>query len=192
MDDEQTLVLRFAGTAPSLYEVSYIGIDVYQVLAFSKLVDAGDRETLDYYFGQAPPPLNRYVDVLRAYRDTAPRVTVRRGSYEILLEQAPLLAAVLIPILAIYVQRRLSRFDETVIFEVAVEDEELQQLLEVFAKGAFGAGEPALRELFEALGHRGYNITAKQKDLFVIEHVLTRYSRRIVKTLKKNAKTKDF
>jgi len=86
----------------------------------------------------------------------------------------------------IAVQRHFSKLDETVTFELSPQDKGLQKVMSAYEKGEFGEDAEGLKVLMSVLQQRDYNVDVLANNIYLIEHVVDKYSQRIIRTIKKN------
>jgi hypothetical protein len=156
---------------------------LYQLITFSELLQEGNDELIVKWFGENTRFLNRSTGGFKAYRGASEIREARNGSLELFIEIRSLITSIIVPLVAIYLQRYLET--RQVQFEVSVDDQNIQQALRTYANGTFGTGPQALELLFAALGQLGYNIRIQAQDIYVIDDVLNRYARRMVRTINK-------
>lgn len=180
----QELRIYFGDDVANLYDVGYLSTDIYQLIAFAELVDRKQDKDIERWFGDEARPFNRYATVLDKYRQSSGIREAKGGSLELVVAVSSLISSIVVPLVVVYVQRQLDgQNSRTISFEISVKDGRLQQLITMFAEGHFGQGPRAIEGLFQALRDRGYNVTLRASDAYVIDDTLHRYSRRMVKTI---------
>ena len=58
--------------------------------------------------------------------------------------------------------------------------------MDAYASGDFGPGSEGLGTLMTILQQRNYDVTVLAQNLYLVEHVVEKYSQRMIKTIKKN------
>ncbi len=178
-----TITVHFGSEIANLYDIGYLSTDIYQIFAFSQLLEENKRTEVKRWFGEKARPFNRYAPVLEKRKRTAEITEVRNGSVELAVATGSLLTSIIVPLAIIYVQRAM---DAPVIsFEVSIDDQEIQKALNAYAQGTFGAGAKALDLLFAALRQLGYDVKLQGQDAYIIDDVLQRYSRRMIRTIRR-------
>lgn len=180
----QELRIYYGGELANLYDVGYLSTDIYQLIAFSELLSQHKDNEVERWFGIGARPFNRYATVLEKYRRSSDIREARSGSLELVIASATLISSVIVPLIAIYIQKRLET-PKSISFEVSVKDPRLQHLLNMFAEGAFGHGARGIDQLFKELQERGYNVTLRANDAFVIHGTLEKYAQRMVRTIER-------
>lgn len=160
--------------------------DLSQLVDCTELVESGDSERTEKFFGEKARPFNRYTKVVDKPHKRPEIVDVRKGSVELVIAGCSVAAAVIMPLVQIAVQRYFSQRDEEVSFEISPQDEGLRSIMNAYANGEFGRGSGALETLMTILQQRNYNVTVLAQNLYLVEHVVEKYSQRMVKTIKKN------
>ena len=182
----QEVRVYFGGQIANLYDIGYLSTDLYQLIAFSELIDQKEDKDIERWFGDKSRPFNRYASVLDKYRKSSEISEARGGSLEIVVQVAALISSIVIPLVAVYIQLQNSHaVNNSVSFEISVKDPRLQHLLELFREGHFGRGAEAIDSLFQALKERGYDVELRSGDAFVIHDTLQKYSQRMVRTMQR-------
>jgi len=169
-----------------MYDLGYVSTDLYQLLAFSELLEDEDFENIEKYYGEKARPFNRYISVLEKYKKESTIVDVKNGSIELLVENAPLIAAIIMPLVALKVQSYFAEQNREIQFELSPEDQGLKRIIDAYSEGEFGDGQEGLDLLFSILENRNYSVTITAQDAYAIEHVIEKYAKRIVKTIDKH------
>ncbi|MED5238510.1 MAG: hypothetical protein VX379_02935 [Pseudomonadota bacterium] len=147
----------------------------------------GESEQADKYFGEKSRPINRYSSQLtKGFKSEI--VDVKKGSVAVAVAGATFIAAIVMPVVAIKVQRELEKEDQMVRFEISPQDESIKAHLQSYANGNFGRGEEGLTALFEVLQRLNYSVQISGEDIYSIEHVTNKYAQRMVKTIRKNVR----
>ncbi len=156
------------------------------MIEFSELVESGEQERAEKFFGEKSRPFNRYT-ALTKNREQRPKIVeVQNGSIELVIAGASIAAAVIMPLVRISVTRYFDRLDETITFELSPEDEGLRKIMAAYEKGDFGKDREGLEVLMSVLKERKYNVDVLASNVYLIEHVVEKYSQRIIRTIKKN------
>ncbi|OBR91577.1 hypothetical protein CLRAG_29410 [Clostridium ragsdalei P11] len=174
----------------SLYDLGYLSIDIYQLIVFSRLIEDNDRHSLEKYFygSRRSFMLTRNSSILKKYRNSANVEHMEDGSIVIDIAQVGLVATIIVPFVAMYVQEQIKKYSEEVTFEINSQDKQLQKIIEEVGQGYFGLEDEGLKWLLNMLENRGYSIEVINKDVYRINKVMTNYQRRIVRTIKKYIK----
>lgn len=183
---KQDIKIYFGTEMANLYDLGYITTDLYQIFAFSDLLEQNETEKVEKYFGEKSRPFNRYLTVLDKYKKDSSIVDVKKGSIELLVANAPLLAAIIMPLVAIKVQSHFTEKGRQIQFELSPTDPSLKRIMDSYAAGEFGNGREGLEVLFSILEQREYSVSLTGPDAYSIEHVVDKYAQRIVKTIDKN------
>lgn len=184
--DEQEIRLYFGGELANLYELGWISTDLSQLMEFAELVESGNRQRAEKYFGEKARPFNRYVSLTEKREKRPEIVDVKKGLIELVIAGTSVAAAVIMPLVQIAVQRYFAAKDETVTFELSPQDKGLRSVMVAYERGDFGQGVNGLNMLMSVLQQRNYNVNVLANNVFLIEHVVDKYSQRIIKTINKN------
>lgn len=65
------LHIHFGGPLANLYDVGYLTVDLYQLMAFAELLDQKDESTIQRWYGEKARPFNRYAPPLEKYRQSS-------------------------------------------------------------------------------------------------------------------------
>jgi hypothetical protein len=179
------LRIYFGGKLANLYDVGYLSVDLYQLIAFGELIEQGDDAAIESWFGEKARPFNRYASVLEKSRESSRIQRAREGSLELVIAVGSLLSSIIVPLVVMYLQRGADQRapQQEANFEVSVNDPRLQHILTMYGQGQFGQGAAGLERLFRELRERGYDVRLRGRDAYVIDDVLRRYSKRIVRTV---------
>ena len=71
-------------------------------------------------------------------------------------------------------------------FQISPQDQGLRGVIDAYERGEFGQGREGLEMLMSVLLHRNYDVRILANNIYLIEHVVDRYSQRIIKTINKN------
>lgn len=183
---KQSIEIYFGSEIANLYDLGYITTDLYQIFAFSDLLEKKDSAKVEKYFGDKARPFNRYLTAFEKYKKESSIVDVQKGSIQLLIDNAPLIAAIVMPIIAIRVQSYFTEKNKEIKFELSPKDKGLKKIMNAYAKGDFGSGNDGLQTLFSVLEARNYSVSISADDAYAIEHVVDKYSQRIVKTIDKH------
>ncbi|MFT5758851.1 MAG: hypothetical protein ACI9LM_003599 [Alteromonadaceae bacterium] len=156
------------------------------LIDFTELVESGDQERTDKYFGEKARGFNRYTKVVGKPHKRPEIVDVRKGSVELVIAGCSVAVAVIMPLVQIAVQRYFTQRDEELSFEISPQDISLQRIMSAYANGDFGRGSNGLGTLMSVLQQRNYNVTLLAQNIYLVEHVIEKYSQRMIKTIKKN------
>jgi hypothetical protein len=182
------LSIRFSDALANLYDIAYLTLDIYQVIAFAEALRENDRVAISRWFGKAPTPLTRNSRVLTKRTTQATITDVHRGSIVFDVNGTDLLVQILLYLLTIYVARRdaaHSADHAEEMFSVGVNDPVVTKALDLYRIGQFGTGPDALEKLSEHLAARGRSIEPLGAHAYKIDRVLRRYSIRILHTIKR-------
>jgi phenylpropionate dioxygenase-like ring-hydroxylating dioxygenase large terminal subunit len=156
------------------------------LIEFSELVQTGEQERAEKFFGEKSRPFNRYTTLTKKREQRPKIVEVQNGSIELVIAGASIAVAVIMPLVRISVTRYFERLDETITFELSPEDKALNKIMTAYENGDFGKDREGLEVLMSVLRKRKYNVDVLANNIFLIEHVVEKYSQRIIKTIKKN------
>jgi hypothetical protein len=179
----QSLRLRFKDGLLNLHDVGYFSVDIYQLIAFSEALAAGDVAEAERWFGEKSRPFNRFASVLERYARKSNVTDARRGSIELEIAVASLAATIVVPLVQVYVQRAIGNRD--INFEIGVDDQVVRRAIDAYAAGAFGQGPRALEGLYEHLRQRERDVKLIGDNSLLIDGVLTRYAKRMIRTIKR-------
>lgn len=183
---ENKLRMKFESRNQSLADLGFISLDLNQLIFFSELLNDGAIEALENNFFNAHGyQLTRHNKLLEEYSNNIRIVDVKNGCIEIIFDGVSLLTSILIPFVALKVSRHLDKKDERLKFEINPEDERLASLINKYSEGLFGKEDKDLSWLFEKLSSEGYSISSNYEDHYVIQKVLDKYEKRIVKIITK-------
>ena len=178
--------LYFGKELANLYELGWISTDLSRLIEFSELIESGRIERAEKFYGEKARPFNRYVSPA-GKKGTRPEIVdARRGSLELILAEVGVAAAIIMPLVGIAVQRYFAERDEAVSFQLSPEDPGLRRVMQAYENGEFGTSDEGLQTLIAILQQRNYNVTYLHQNAYLVEHVVEKYSQRIVKTIKKN------
>ena len=184
--DDQEISIYFGGELANLYELGWISTDMSQLIAFSELVETGNIERAEKYFGEKSRPFNRYVSITEKREKRPEIVEVKKGSVELIIAGATLAAAVIMPLVQIAVQRHYAAKSEAVTFQLSAQDQGLRRVIDAYECGDLGQGRDGLEMLMSVLQQRNYDVSVLANNIYLIEHVVERYSQRIIKTINMN------
>ncbi|MCJ0806821.1 hypothetical protein [Vibrio vulnificus] len=184
--EQNEVKIYFGGGLANLYEVGWLSSDLSQIVDFAELMESGDLERTERFFGENARPFNRYAQIVDKFHKRPEIVDVRKGSVELVIAGCSLAAAVIMPLVQIAVQNYFAQRDEEVSFEISAQDTNLQRILNAYADGQFGRGSEGLVALMSILQQRNYNVTILSQNIYLVEHVVDKYSQRMIKTIKKN------
>jgi hypothetical protein len=149
------------------------------------LIENRQTETLQkYYLKRTGLFLSRYSKIFKENVKSAQIKHVKEGSVEIIIDNIPLIAKILIPFVVLGVQRKLARHDQRVTFNVFVEDPEIQNYMDMFKNSR--KNEEDLQSFINFLSNSGYNVTALSERVYDVEKITERYAKRIARTIKMN------
>jgi len=183
---ENKIKVYFGGDLANLYEVGYLSVDLFQLITFSDLIEQGDIDKAKDYFGEKPKPINRYSSLYRKRKTTSEIADVKKGSLELIIAGVTLSAAIIMPLVQIAAQKYFDYRNANVQFQISPDDLSLKRIIDAYAKGDFGRGQEGLDTLFAILERRDYDVRILAENTYIIEHVIDKYSKRIVKTVNKN------
>ena len=183
---ERNVRVYFGGELSHLYELGYISTDLHQIAAFGEMVAESRKEDIERFFlRKKPGPITRYTKLTDSKRRRTEIVDVQPGSIELLIGVSTLVASIVMPLVAIGVNRQLERGEAVVQFNISPEDQRLKRALDAYEAGQFGDGRDGLEALFAVISG-DYDVKAVASNLYEIEHVVSQYSRRIVRTIRKH------
>ncbi|TYB32385.1 MAG: hypothetical protein FXF49_11800 [Flexistipes sinusarabici] len=110
---EEKITIYLGGDLAHLYELGYISTDLHQIAAFGEMVEEGrTRDVERFFLKKRPTPINRYTNLMGEKRRRKTEVLeVKPGSIELLLGVSTLVASLVMPLVAIRVNRELQRRD---------------------------------------------------------------------------------
>ncbi|HOY88060.1 MAG: hypothetical protein V9G21_07820 [Methylotenera sp.] len=181
---EQDIRIYFGNNLTNLYELGWISTDLNQLIEFSKLVESGELEQAEKYFGENARPFNRYVALNRKLEKRPEIVDVKGGSIELVISGVSLLASIIMPLVQIAVDRYFKANGEEVTFELSPKDQNLKEIMSAYEEGYFGQGRDGLTYLVSLLQQRNYNVNVIANNIYLIDHVVDKYAQRIIKTIK--------
>ena len=179
----QNLRLRFRDGLLNLHDIGYLSVDVYQLVAFSQTLADENVAEAERWFGESARPFNRFAPVLERYARMSPVTDARRDSIELWMEVGNLAAAIIVPLVAVYVQRELG--NPEINFQIGVDDQVVQRAIDAYEKGGFGRGPRALEGLCDYLRQRERNVQLVGDNSVLIDEVLARYAKRMVRTIRR-------
>ena len=185
-DKDFGITIHFASDISDLYTLGYVASDLYQMWVYSELIQKNDRYNIERFYGEKAKYFNRYVSVLDEYREQATIKEIKRGSVELYLGGATLVAAVVMPIVAIKAQTYMQERNQTVTFNVNPDDPQLANVLDAYKRDVFGSGNAGVDTLAAYLKNKGYSVKAISDNIYDIERVTDRYGQRIAKTIRKH------
>jgi hypothetical protein len=184
--EEHEVKIYFGGDLTNLYELGWLSSDLSTLVDFTELIESGDQERTEKYFGEKARGFNRYTKVVDKPHKRPEIVDVRKGSVELVIAGCSLAVAVIMPLVQIAVQRYFTQRDEEVAFEISPQDTSLNRIMNAYADGEFGLGSEGLRMLMSILEQRNYNVRLLSQNIYLVEHVIEKYSQRMIKTIKMN------
>lgn len=188
--ESKALRIYFGRGLADLHHVGYFATDLSQLYVLCCLVEREHPEIARRYLAVPSEDLARLLlshwpgRSSSIAREWAPELEIRSargGSLELIVTCGSLLANIVMPILAIEVQRRLQPSE--MFFEIAAKDPDVQSTLNAYASGVFGSGPDALNRLFAALHAQNYSVELKGQDAYLISRMLNRYAQRMVRTV---------
>jgi len=184
MPDE--IKIYFGDDLANLFDVGYISTDIHQLISFTSLLEDNNIEDINKYFLENKYGLTRYSKVLSQEKMKKSRISdVKKGSVELIIAGVSLVSSIVMPIVAIKVSKYFERRNEQVNFNIKVNDTRLQRLLDDYEQGYYGDGENGLQSIIRLISHAGYNIDIISDNTYTVEHIVEKYTKRIVKTIKK-------
>jgi len=184
MKDE--IKIYFGGELSNLFELGYISTDLHQVIAFCSLLEADDIEQAEKYFGDKSRPLNRYVTISESAKRKSAITDVKKGSIELTLAGIGVVGTYIMPLVAERVNKYFEERDEVVQFQISAKDENLSRILRNYEKGQYGNNQEGLDRLMAYLKQADYDVSIISDNTYLVEHVIEKYSQRIIRTIKKN------
>ena len=184
--DNFKIRIYFGSELANLYELGWISTDLSQLIEFSELVKTGQQDRAEKFFGEKSRPFNRYTALTKKREKRPEIVDVQNGSIEMVIAGASVAVAVIMPLVQIAVQRYFAKLDETITFEISPQDKALSKIMNAYEKGDFGEDSEGLKVLMSVLQVRNYNVDVLANNIYLIEHVVDKYSQRIIRTIKKN------
>lgn len=184
--EEKEVKIYFGGDLTNLYELGWLSSDLSQIVDFAELLESEDLERTEKFFGEKARPFNRYVKVVDKPHKMPEIVDVRKGSVELIMAGCSVAATVVMGLVQIAVHRYFTNKDEEISFEIHSQDATLQRIMNAYAKGDFGTGSDGLATFMAILQERNYSVNILARNVFLIEHVVKKYSQRMIKTVKKN------
>jgi hypothetical protein len=178
--------ILLGGELANLYELGWISADLSQLVEFSQLLEGEKSERAERFFGEKARPFNRFANISDIRERRPEIVEVKKGSIELTLAGVGIAAAIIMPLVQVAVQRRLTAANEAVHFEVSPQDQTLKQMLDDYQSGQLGHGTDGLGTLFYLLERRTYDVRVLAENVYLINHTIERYSQRIVRTIRKN------
>ena len=184
-EEPNDITIYFGDNLANLFDVGYISTDINQLISFTTLLEEDNIEDINKYFINNKFGLTRYSKIL-AHEKKARISDVKKGSVELYIAGAGLLASIIMPIVAIKVQQYFNERNETVQFQINAQDQNVQRLLRRYEAGDFGRGQEGLDRLFRNLQYANYDVQIQNNNIYLIEQITNKYSQRIVRTIKKN------
>ncbi len=186
--DNFKIRIYFGSELANLYELGWISTDLSQLIEFSELVESGEQERAEKFFGEKSRPFNRYTALTKNREKRPEIVEVQKGSIELVIAGASIAVAVIMPLVRIAVTRYFDKQDESITFELSPQDKGLRKIMDAYEKGEFGKNSEGLKVLMSVLQERKYDVDVLANNIYLIEHVVEKYSQRIIRTIKKNMK----
>lgn len=178
--------IYFGGDLTNLYEIGWLSSDLSQLVDFAELIESGEKDRTEKFFGEKSRPFNRYTKIVDKPHKRPEIVEVRKGSVELIIAGCTLAAMVIMPLVQIKVQEYFRLRNEEVSFEISPQDTSLNRIMNAYENGDFGRGTEGLNMLMAILQQRNYNVTFLAENVYLVEHVVDKYSQRMIKTIKKN------
>lgn len=183
---QNEIKIYFGDDLANLFDVGYISTDIHQIISFTSLLEENNIEDINKYFLHNKYGLTRYSKVLSQEKMKKSRISdVKKGSIELVIASASLASSILMPIIAIKVNKYFEQRAEVVNFNIKVNDVRLQQLLDNYEQGYFGDGDRGLQNIIDLISNAGYNIDIISNNTYTVEDMLDKYTKKIVKTIKK-------
>jgi len=189
MENNHSLTVYFGEDYANLYTIGYVSSDIFQLLIFCELLQKGDKETVRKLYSRdsyRPYGFNRYNRVFKDNIKISKISDVKKGSVELIIAEATLAAAIIIPIVVVFLQNFMNQRNQRLTFNVNPNDIRLHNLINLYELGHFGNGREGLNEFFRELVRNGYNVQALGQDVYTIEYIANLYARRIARTLRMN------
>jgi hypothetical protein len=183
---ENEVKIYFGGDLTNLYELGWLSSDLSQLVDFAELLESENLERTEKFFGEKARPFNRYVKIVDQPHKRPEIVDVRKGSVELVMAGCSVAATVIMGLVQIAVHRHFTNKDEEISFEISTQDANLQRIMNAYANKDFGTGSEGLTTLMSILQQRNYSVSTLAQNTFLIEHVVEKYSQRMIKTVKKN------
>ena len=179
------VAIEFRKGLANLYDLGYLSVDFYQLAVFASLVQSGDPYAANKLLGKKARPVNRYRPELVRHTDLGEVISSRSGSI-ILTVVLPLAGVVIWDLVKAAIHRHVDYHNAQVTLNVSVQDQKLNKILDEYQNRTFGSGDKGLEVLFAILRARNYNVEHMSENAFLIQHVVRKFSQRMVRTIHKN------
>ncbi|NVK40872.1 MAG: hypothetical protein HWE39_06475 [Oceanospirillaceae bacterium] len=184
---DQQIRLCLGGDLANMHGLGWIATDLNQLIVLSDLLESGQEDIAEHFFGTDARPFNRY----KTFASTPARrpSQVRQqddGSVEMVISELGVAASILMPLVEAAVQRQFEGREEPLAFALGTKDPGLKRVMQAYDRGDFGAGSEALGTLMFVLKELNYDVPYLVTSGPVIEHAVSKYSRRIARTIRKS------
>lgn len=177
------LQLHYKDRLANLYDVGYLSVDLFQLIAFAQALEAGDKAQLDRWYGEKAHAFNRFAGILVQNVEKSRIIDARPGSVHFEIAVAGILVPVVCTLLNVYLQHHLDNRDCQ--FTIESNDPVARRALDMYSRGMFGRGPEAIEKLSEHLANRSRSLTALGDNAYLVDQVLQRYAHRIVRTVRR-------
>ncbi len=185
---DQQVSLHLGGDLANLHSLGWIATDIHRMIELSDLLEAGDQEPLQRYFGPQARPSNRYKSFTANGHRTLSDVSVQDdGSLALQIPNLSVAGAIVMPLVQTAVTQLLQKTDTLADFRLTPADSGLKRVMQAFERGDFGSGSEGLNTLAFVLAELNYDVDFLAKNTDIIEHAVGRYATRIARTIRKHS-----
>jgi hypothetical protein len=185
---DQQVSLCLGGDLANLHCLGWISTDVHRLIELSDLLDSGQQEALERYFGAQARPYNRYKTLTDNNRQPSDISRQEDGTLELKIPNLSLAGAIVMPLVQTAVVRLLKKTETPAYFRLMPADPGLKRVMQAFERGDFGTGSEGLNTLAFVLDELNYKVDFITRSAAIIEHAVARYGQRIARTIRKHSR----
>jgi hypothetical protein len=186
---DQHVSLCLGGDLANLHSLGWIATDIHRQIEFTDLLESGEQEPLERYFGPQARPANRYKHFTGNGHRPLNDVSVQDdGSLTLNIPNLSLAGAIIMPLVQTAVAKLLQKTDTLADFRLTPADSGLKRVMQAFERGDFGSGSEGLNTLAFVLAELNYKVDFLASNAAIVEHSVDRYATRIARTIRKHSK----
>lgn len=184
---DQHVSLCLGGDLANLHSLGWIATDIHRLIEFSDLLESGDQEPLERYFGPQARPANRYKSLTANGHRPLNDISLQDdGSLTLNIPNLSVAGAIIMPLVQTAVTRLLIKTDSLLDFRLTPADPGLKRVMQAFERGDFGNGRDGLFTLAFVLRELKYKVDFLDHNAALVEHSVDRYATRIARTIRKH------
>jgi hypothetical protein len=186
---DQQVNLCLGGDLANLHSLGWIATDLHRLIELSDLLESGDQEPLERYFGPQARPSNRYKSfTANGHRPLTDISLQDDGTLALNIPCLSVAGAIVMPLVQTAVLRLLEKSATPQEFRLTPTDSSLKRVMQAFERGDFGSGSEGLNTLAFVLAELNYKVDFLASNAAIVEHSVDRYATRIARTIRKHSR----